>query len=46
MVAVAPDHAFQESQVLGVDAGETVLIDNEHAFAVADVEQGGRHGIV
>ena len=29
-----------------IDAHQTVLVDDEDALAVADVEQGGRHGIV
>ena len=32
--------------MLGVDAGEAVLVDDEDALAVADVELCRRHGIV
>ena len=46
MVPVALDHPLQQSQVLLVDAHQAVLVDDEDALTVADIEQGGRHGIM
>ena len=46
VVAVAAYHTLQQSQVLVVDTRQAVLVDDEYALTVADVEQGRRHGVV
>lgn len=46
MIAVALDHAFQKSQMLVVDAHQAIFVDNEYSLAVADIQEGGSHGIV
>ena len=46
MIAVALDHAFQKSQMLVVDAHQTIFVDYEYSLAVADIQEGGSHGIV
>ena len=46
MIAVALDHIRQQALVLGVDTREAVLVDDEDAFTVADVQEGWCHGVV
>ena len=38
VVAVAFDHPLQESEMFVVDAHQSVLVDDQDTFAVADVE--------
>ena len=40
MVAVALDHGFEQTEVLGVDTRQTIFIDDQDALAVTDIEQG------
>ena len=46
MVAVAPDHALQQPQMLFVHSGEPVFVDDQDALAVADVQQRRGHRVV
>ena len=46
VVAVAGNHALEQVAVLAVGAHEAVFVDDIHAERVADVEHGGRGGIV
>ena len=46
VVAVAAYHILQQSQMLRIDARQSVFVDDQYTLAVADVEQGGRHRVV
>ena len=46
MVAVALDHALQQAKMLIVDAHQAVLLNDEDALTVANVEHRWRHGIM
>ena len=46
MIAVALNHPLQQSQMLIINSRQSVLVDDEDALAVADVEQGGCHGVM
>ena len=38
MIAVPLDHPLQQTKVLVVDAHQSVLIDDEYSFTVADIK--------
>ena len=46
MVAITFDHPLQQAQMFLVDTHQTVLIDDQHTLAVADIEQGRSHGVM
>ena len=46
VVAVAHNHVAELTDVIVVDAGKAVFIDNQNAEAVTNVEHGGSHGVV